>query len=282
MRRFLCIVFVMLATSAAGASQPTVDVVLDRVGAYLLDYEQRVFELVVDEAYEQRITRTRNYGGGVAAQRTLQSTFFIVRLPDGQPWYGIRDTVSVDGRPVGGDQPRIEEILQDRTERAFTVARQMMRDNARFNLGPVYRTINLPLQALEILHPTHRSRFTFKHDGEERVDGRATWKIDFAEQSRPSLIKTETGADVLARGSAWVDPLTGLVLRTEVRIGERGTAYRIPTIIRVQYGHDARLDMFLPVEMLESYTWPRQILQGRATYSNYRRFETSARLVPRP
>jgi hypothetical protein len=285
MRRWLCLVLVMIAITTAVAVRaegPTPEVVLDRVGAYLLDYEQRVFELVVDEAYSQWINKTRNSGSSAAAQRRLLSSFFIVRLPDGRAWYGLRDTFSVDGRPVGGDQQRMDEILRNRTDSAFNLALRIMHDNARFNLGPVYRTINLPFQALEILHPSRRARFRFKRAGEERIDGQAAWKIDFTEEVRPSLITTSGGDDVPARGSAWVNPVTGLVLRTEVRIGGRGATYRIPTTIRVEYARDARLDMFLPVEMRETYTWPRQVLHGRATYTNYRRFETSGRLVTTP
>jgi hypothetical protein len=51
----------------------------------------------------------------------------------------------------------------------------------------------------------------------------------------------------------------------------------------VDFAHDATLDLMVPREMredLEARGGGR--VQGRATYSQFRRFTTSARIIPPP
>ena len=42
----------------------------------------------------------------------------------------------------------------------------------------------------------------------------------------------------------------------------------------------AAMDLVLPVRLDERYTTPDEIVTGSATYTNYRRFQTGARLIP--
>ena len=49
------------------AQAPALDVVLDRLGAYLLDYETKVVELAAEERYKQWVKRR----SGTAATRFL-------------------------------------------------------------------------------------------------------------------------------------------------------------------------------------------------------------------
>ena len=59
--------------------------------------------------------------------------------------------------------------------------------------------------------------------------------------------------------------------------------------VDVDYGHDAKLAMWVPSQMHETYMEMRgsaivdEHIGGEATYSNFRRFETAARvLAPNP
>ena len=51
--------------------------------------------------------------------------------------------------------------------------------------------------------------------------------------------------------------------------------------LAVEYAMEPRLRIWVPVKMTESYRMPDETLDAIASYSNYRRFETNVRLVPR-
>jgi len=261
---------------------PPVETVVDRLGAYLLDYETKVFELVAEEQYEQWIKRRSGYGGATVQKRRLQSTYFLVRLPNGQAWYGFRDVSSVDGRAVSAPSRPMEQLLGERTLSAYEEALALTRANAKYNIGDVYRTINIPLQTLELLHPQYRNRFDFSVAGRERVRGQDAAVVGFSERAAPSLIDDGFGGDLLTRGRVWVETGTGAVLRTE--LGFLG--FPAPSLkdaqIRVEYQRDNRLQVLVPVEMEETYGLDIEVLHGRASYRNYRRFETGGRLVAPP
>jgi hypothetical protein len=82
---------------------------------------------------------------------------------------------------------------------------------------------------------------------------------------------------------AWVDPKSGALLRAEVRTFEAAATRELSSSIRVEFDRDAKLEMLVPVEMNESFTVPPPNSGlGAATYRNFRRFQTSARIVPPP
>lgn len=261
------------------AQPPPLDVVLDRLGAYLLDYETKVVELAAEEQYKQWIKRRSGYGGDTVSRRELKSTYFLVRLPDGQAWYGFRDVTRVNGRDVPKHGPQMAQLLSERTESGYDEAMAVMRENAKYNIGNVYRTINLPLQALHLLHPQNRDRFDFHLAGRERVEGQETAIVAFQERSAPGLVSDGFDGELLARGRIWIEPLTGAVLRTELSFNGEAARYLKESAIRVEYRRDPKLHVLLPYEMEETYGLEIEVLHGVATYRNYRRFETGARLV---
>lgn len=264
--------------SPCDAQQLTADAAVNTLGAYLLDYETRVTDLAVDEQYEQWLKRKPGYGQEVVTRRKFKSTFLLVQLPDGQSWLGLRDVFTVDGKAIRAtDSPKMEEVLGGRDPEAVSEALRLMRENAKYNIGPVYRTINLPLQALALLHPRNRSRFEFTLAGPGRAAGRSAIQIDFDERGRPTIITDGFGGDRPSQGRVWVDPSTGAVLRTELRIGD--PALTSEAVVRVDYRWDGRLRAFLPSELEETYPLDIEVLHGRASYRNYRQFQTGARLV---
>ena len=105
---------------------------------------------------------------------------------------------------------------------------------------------------------------------------------------------TLNGADVASRGSVWIARDEGTVLETE--LAQSNEAIHLVAQIRVTFRRDAALAMWLPVRMAEDYkqqqlgwwgTPPRtaivnETIECVATYSNFRRFETSGRIVPPP
>jgi hypothetical protein len=49
--------------------------------------------------------------------------------------------------------------------------------------------------------------------------------------------------------------------------------------ITVSYDRDPNIGALVPVRMIEQYRRDEMTVEGEATYANYRRFQTSARIV---
>lgn len=268
-RPYAVLVVAVMTAVVCQAQEPTLDEVLDRLGRYISDYETKVVQLAAEEQYEQRIKRRAGYGGEVVARRKLTSTFLFARLPTGQAWFGLRDVTRVDGKAVSGRDRSLEQLLG---EGAVEEAQRVIRENAKHNIGGVYRTINVPLQALEMLHPVHRRRFKFSHVDRARMGGARVWQIAFAERVRPSLINDGFDGDRLANGHVWVDPANGAVHKTEVILDK-------VNVLTVEYRRNDRFQMLLPSSMEEVYEFPIEVFNGRASYRDYRRWEGSGRVV---
>jgi hypothetical protein len=270
-------VLVAISVGSGQASHPqppTLNELIDRLGKYLDDYVQSLSLLVAEERYEQQIV----IRGRAESKRVLTSDYGMLRLPAVAVWSGFRDTFLVDGRPVRRREARLEHLLLDGSDQAVEQARRIAEDNAEYNLGSdlIYRTINVPMLTLDLLSPHHRDRMTFRRRGHEIVDQREAWKIDFVERGPSSLIRTPAGPDQITRGSVWIDPLTGTVVKTylNVVIGPTSQAK-----ITVDYRTDAKLGFFVPTTMHELYERFSSRIMTTATYTNYRQFSTSARLV---
>jgi len=269
----------LIGASAAGAQSSALDVLLERMGAYLQDYEARAFELVADEQYEQWIRRRPGYGQETVGRRKLESTYFLVRLPNGQAWWGFRDVGRVDGRAVAREGRTLTELLSERTIDAVEEALAITRTNAKYNIGGVYRTINVPVQTLEFFSYRFQKRFDFHEAGRERVKGQEAVVLGFRERSAPTVISDGFGGDVLSQGRIWVAPATGAILRTELGFYGPATYYLKENLVRVDFERDNRLQLLVPREMEETYGLDVEVVHGRATYRNFRRFETAGRLV---
>ncbi len=98
----------------------------------------------------------------------------------------------------------------------------------------------------------------------------------------PGLVSDGFGGELLSYGRVWIEPTTGAVLRTELRFNGQAARYLKESSIRVDYQRDQRLQVLLPSEMEETYGLDIEVLHGVATYRNYRRFETGARMVTQP
>ena len=197
---------------------------------------------------------------------------------DQSMWFFFREVFAVDEQPVTTGRGRLETWYQESRDSFMHKARALALEQARFNLGDIVRTINSPLLALEFLLPRHQDRFRFRRAEDTLVDGAPVTVVTFQERRRPTMIKTLDGEDVEARGRFWIEGATGRVLRSELRTGEQDRR-RIRSVITVTYDSNNRLQMLVPVSMEESYDFQAVHISGAASYSNYRRFETDARIV---
>jgi hypothetical protein len=263
----LLLPFALLQPSA----EPSLEQLLDRLSAYLTQYEPLISEVIADEVMTQRDRFAARSRYGVS--RRLKSEVAFMRLPGGGEWMGFRLVHEVNRRPVSDQQTRLQQLLSatgDEYRRGIAIARE----SARHNLG-VSRTTNVPLLAFHLLHPRNRGRFTYEKHGLERVTGRQLRRIDFTERVVPTIIQTSLGGDVPSRGSIWLDEATGAVYETVVVDRDGG-----PARLEVTFTMDNTLGILVPQRMREVFPLSGAVGEGDARYSNFRRFTTSARIVP--
>jgi hypothetical protein len=262
---------ILLATPLHAQAPPSLDDVLDRMRAYLSDYAKHLPAVIAAEKYQQRA------GSGVRAQRRLlESDYGIVQLPGDLEWLGFREVLAIDGKPVPDSAHRLAEIFQglSKSSGRLSQARRIAEESARYNLGPIYRTINDPSFVLEFLDARNAHRMRFSKNGEETVGNIRTWVIRFQETGRPTIIQTRDKQDQPAQGRAWIEPATGRILRAEASVQPGFGAGNFIGTIDVTFGHDDKLGFAVPSKMTEKYTNRNLVVVswGEATYSNYRRF----------
>jgi hypothetical protein len=268
----LTAVAVLCRPAVTSAQEPTAEDVLLKAGEYLDQFRRDVAGVVLEEDYMQE-ARAR-----VPTARRLRSDLAVI-LNDTHGWVEFRDVFEVDGKPVRDRQDRIVALFAQPTANAFEQARRVVAESSRFNLVPVglrfERSINLPMAALLYLTAGNQARSTFRSAGTDKVGGRRTVVLRFTETAQPRMIGTAD--DAAARGTFWVDPETGIVLKSEFMLRSRGGASDVTATIRVEYAEDRRLQLWLPHLMEEEYviggTGPAATLTGRAVYSNARKFE---------
>ena len=279
-RLTLALVVATLGTTwTAGPQTPSTADVLQRTAAYVDDYRRRLETIVAEERYVQRSSSESANAAGSPEERTLRSDYMLLPgVPGENPWFAFRDVFEVDGQPVAEERGRLEGWLADSRSSLLQKARALAIEQARYNIGPVMRTINVPTLALEILTRRNQERFRFRRSGTTTINGVDALIMTFEERRRPTMIRTPDGRDLPATGTLWIEPATGRVLRTELRTGERARD-RIEAVITVTYVFVPRLDLLLPGTMEERYRGRDTDIACRADYSNFRRFETDARII---
>lgn len=285
---------------------PSLDDVLKRAREAVARYEQQAALLLANEQCEQKAFESSlegTAGGGALAyrgnpirvdprgRRKWQAELAMVRTPDlaarGYPWMEFRDVVTVDGRPLADREQRLSRLFLQQAAWSLQRAREIAEESSRFNIGSVKRNVNTPAVPLLILHAVNAARFSFQKSGEEVIEKTKAWKVDYRERTAPTLISAGD-APCPASGTFWIDPVNGEVLRAVVECVDM----QMPAFfnrITVTYRRDERLGMRLPVEMLERqegnsgkvwYGQPGRLwVEGRCTYSNFRRFETAAKMI---
>jgi hypothetical protein len=292
MRAALAAVLTAIA-SASAAQQSSLDVLLERLGNYLVAYEPELSTLVADESLVQQTgvaLFSRRTDIAPLQKRLLESDVMFMRLPGDGSWLGYRDVRRVDNQNVNRSGRSILELLENPTRDNQALAIELAWKSAAYNLGSA-RTINVPTLPLELMHPRNRRRFNFRLGRSERIDRRNTTRLHFEETVRPSLVQTPLGGgNMLSKGTVWVDPATGRLLRgaVSIRVVESGQA-PFDWTIRVDFVEHRELGLLVPAGFEERFFVVTEQGGGkvqtgsgvsRARYSNFRRFTTSARIVP--
>lgn len=284
---WLALAAALLATGvlAAPASDPDVDLVVHRAGAYVFDYQSQLSGIVAEEVYVQDVSHApmanplRPVPLSEPIHRELKSDFLLIKPADAAGYVGFRDVYEVDGKPVRDRQERLTSLFLDPSKSAERQIEQIVAESARYNIGNVRRTVNTPTLALFFLDPDNRPRFEFKRatDVTSPLAGvkvpNDTWIIAYREIRPDTLIRTTNNGDLPAQGRFWIEPQSGRVRMTELQLQDP----QVRAEIDVAYGVDGALGVSVPIEMRERYDRRRDNsrIDGSATYSNFRKFQVT-------
>ena len=196
----------------------------------------------------------------------------MITVPGTIGWVSFRDVFEVDGRRIRDRENRLLTLLQSPNANAMAQARRLADESARYNLGRVHRTTNLPDSALVYLQAASASRMKFDAPrASAPVDGAETVVIRFRETGRPSIVTSRRGSDVPASGQVWAHAATGAIVKTEFKLSDVWSS----GVFVVEFSVDEPSGLRFPAKMTERYTSPSEEVHATAKYSNVRRFTVS-------
>ncbi|HWW83972.1 MAG TPA: hypothetical protein VNZ26_10245 [Vicinamibacterales bacterium] len=257
--------------------------ILRRTATYVHQFDDEFAVVISNEHYEQQ--RTLFEGRSPRQEyRRIESEMLFMWLADQQRWLSVRNVLSVDGQAITDSASRLDRALADPAPDRLPRLLRLRDEGARFNVG-VYRNFNDPALVLQFFDQAFQTRFRFDLEGKNRVNKTEAWKINFVERRRPTVIR-DGEFDVPSQGSIWASVADGAVVRTTLALSTPASLTTTVAHITVDYGRDPKLTVAAPTRMEERYVTIRaggvevERIGCVATYSNYRRFETSGRIIP--
>jgi hypothetical protein len=257
---------IVLLAARALAQEPTMAAVLDRLHQYLRGYAEVVPATIAIERYTQRVGRYERI--------ELESEFGIVQVPNNPQWLGFRDVIKRNGEPIEGRDERLAALFENLTVTAIEQARRISDESARFNIGPLRRSINDPALVLELLDGRNAHRMRMQKVREVTTRNIPAWIVRFRETGRPTLVRSSTLGDIPANGQAWIDPSTGRLLQVQATIGAiSGVRCEVDVI----FDRVPEIEFSVPARMIERCYDGAFVQEGDAFYSDYRKFTVETR-----
>jgi hypothetical protein len=204
---------------------------------------------------------------------------FLTYVAADRDWIAVHDIAEVNGRPVA-DREDLRLLLSQGAE-LRGITQKVAARNASFNIGHVFRNFNEPTMALRVLDNEPLRNFSFER---RRVavtaDGDATLvTLEFRERGRPTIVRGERQRNLESRGELTIEASTGRVRQTVFEVADGPLRARLETV----YAFEPRLDLWVPSTFSERYDLNRpgekETVLCEATYTNYRRFVTSGRII---
>ena len=270
------------ALPLAALASDVLDAVLARTGVYVEEFQRQLSGVVAEEQYVQDVrfplgTGTR-YNPLQARHRELKSDLLLVKPLGADRWIQFRDVFEVDGKTTRDRNERLIRLFLAPSSSSASQVQRIAEESSRYNIGNLYRTVNVPVLALVVLDPANQPRFTFKRSdhrdpllehGTERPPD--VWVIEYQEVQKQTMIRTTNGRDLPARGRFWIETATGHVLASEL-VAEDPT---ISGTIDVDYGVEPAIGLLVPVSMRERYDIRSDgsRVDGEASYRRYRQFQ---------
>jgi hypothetical protein len=264
---------------------PTVPELLEAVGRYIADYEKQFAAIVSEERYQQNADTSVARG---PRSRLLRSDALMFSAgPMG--WITLRDVFEVDGKPVHDHTDRILKLVSNPSPDEYQQAKRIAEESARYNIGSVSRTINFPTMPLVFIRIVNQTRSEFSFEGMDTVERLRVAELAFKETVMPRVINSID--DAPAAGKFWIEPGTGRVVRTELRLKSGGYTVKIET----RYANQPKLGLWVPVRMDEEYRLGAGgsffsgggmlrpgsggFITGRADYRNFRQFSVDVSTI---
>jgi hypothetical protein len=269
-------IFVLAVVPASGEgtdlsrTRPA-DLAYEAALRYVEGYQRALTAVVADEDYRQERRATNQ----PTESRVMRGELFVM-FTEGTQWIAVHDFAQVDGVAVP-DRATFAELLAREDMRPAVAA--VANRNARYNLGSVTRNFNEPTLALKLFESERRDRLRLTRTRVAVRDGRMVATLRLVERERPTLISSPRGA-IYAEVEADVDTVNGAILRTRLSLRDGPT----DVVLETMFENDVALQMLVPSTFTEEYTrrsgaGQREVIQCRATYSNFRRFQTAGRVV---
>jgi hypothetical protein len=168
-----CVLAVVLTTASRAQESPSpaapaLPLVLSKAASYVELYGSHLSGLVMEESYVQDVEQINRFGyrtntrGGVS-HRILKSDLLLVRPQGSDAWMQFRDVFEVDGKALRDRNDRLEKLFLQPSKSTAAQAEKIVRESARYNIGDIERTINLPLLALTVLDREIQPNFQFRN-----------------------------------------------------------------------------------------------------------------------
>src|SRR5262245_40713083 len=169
----ICLSATFAASGVSTEAQPmTLGAVLERAADYVTTFQRQLAGVVAEAVYTQDLhdqlpsgTTPRGPVRNTPLHRQVKSDLLLVKPEEADRWIQFRDTFEVDGHPVRDRSERLMKLFVEPTAATADQAEQIVTESARYNIGNVMRTINVPVFALLILDPQRREHFKFTRVG---------------------------------------------------------------------------------------------------------------------
>ena len=268
----------VIVASPVSAQEPISDL-LRRATTYVEDLHTRLSAMVTEERYDQIMSGDTVIAPGGFGRRGLRSEFLLFRPEGADRYFGFRDVLQVDRREVRDRDERLVRLFLEAAGSASRQAAEIRRESARYNLGGVDRNFNTPTYALLFLRASHTLRFEFDRTAESSLPLRLDDMDDdldlvvlrYREVWPTTVLRGRDGRNMPAQGRFWIEPVTGQVLATELKVDDEAVSAHIA----VRFEDSEDMGHLVPVEMRERYDNRREgfRIEGKATYRRFRRFQ---------
>lgn len=282
-----CGIVLVLIPSVAGQDR-AVSPLLDKAAIYVSGFERQLAGVVAEETYLQ----------SAGVRRELKSDLLLVPVASYARYVQFRDVFEVDGRTVRDREDRLTRLFQDSSPSASAQLQAIAEESARYNIGAIQRTVNVPTLALVFLRAENQQAgtFTLTNRTKPELTSLGPYELDvpktewadfsvvpagtrvlaFKEAKHDTLIRRSLNRDAPSEERFWVEPATGSVLMTELTVDD-GT---VTAVIDVRYRPASSVGgAMMPSEMRERYTNNLRSsspdILGRATYDHFRRFQVT-------
>ena len=246
---FLCLFAVFLAADA-GASGPSLDVVLDRTAQHAAHFVRQLPDVKCTE----RVVQAK-LGKSEKTEYQEESTFDFLLMP----------------------QVRNGEIAVE--ESRLALVEPQHRKNLPLLVTNGFSTLML------IFHPIYRASFEFEPWPDERLEGRLVTRVHFrhvrGKRTPSALILRGREYPLRLEGDAWIDPESGAILQLSVGllasiedVGLR--AFHADVSYRPMSFSAAPQPYWLPVTATIEVETPRQRWRNVHSFTDYKLFSVSS------